>query len=380
MAENTNRIENANAIFCCECGEELATDEVIYFDDNCYCEDCFEDVTVVCECCGDRVMADDAQCDDDYTLCQDCYDNHYTTCTCCERIISNDDAYYLDDDDDYPYCYSCYVNEQRHIKIHDYSYKPEPIFHGNDNRFFGVELEIDDGGCDSDNAEEILLIANNEYEDRLYIKKDGSIDDGFELVSQPMTLEYHKNSMPWKEIMNESISMGYLSHNVATCGLHCHVNRTAFGSTVEEQEDVIARILYFVELHWTELLKLSRRTVSQMARWASRYEVSRTNPKDMIEDIKKDNYNRYRCVNITNSSTVEFRMFRGTLRYNTFIATLELVDLICNIALTRTDDEITNLSWDSFVSEIDTEKYSELVTYLKEKNLYTNVSVENGGE
>ena len=63
----------------------------------------------------------------------------------------------------------------------------------------------------------------------------------------------------------------YLSHQARTCGLHVHVNRTAFGETWEEQDEVIARILFFVENHWNELLRFSRRTRSQMEQWAARY-------------------------------------------------------------------------------------------------------------
>lgn len=58
--------------------------------------------------------------------------------------------------------------------------------------------------------------------------------------------------------------MGYQSHQSGTCGLHVHVNRTAFGETEKEQDEVIARILYHFEKHWEELLKFSRRTYKQL--------------------------------------------------------------------------------------------------------------------
>ena len=44
-----------------------------------------------------------------------------------------------------------------------------------------------------------------------------------------------------------------------TCGLHVHVSRLAFGETEEQQDTAIARVLYFFEKHWEELLKFSRR-------------------------------------------------------------------------------------------------------------------------
>ncbi len=41
-------------------------------------------------------------------------------------------------------------------------YKPEPIFYGSGNLFYGVELEIDKGGECGDYAEEILNTANTQ--------------------------------------------------------------------------------------------------------------------------------------------------------------------------------------------------------------------------
>ena len=81
---------------------------------------------------------------------------------------------------------------------------------------------------------------------------------------------------------------------------------------------------------------------------------------------------RYVAVNLENYETIEFRLFRGTLRYETFIATLQLVHEIYNIAIALTDRELENLSWSDFVLRIDKENRSELVNYLKSKRLYVN--------
>ena len=69
-------------------------------------------------------------------------------------------------------------------------------------------------------------------------------------------------------------------------------------------------------------------------------------------------------------------MFRGTLKVNTILATLELVDLICQMSLDKSDEEMSALSWTDFVSEISCEAYPELITYLKERHLYVNEPVE----
>ena len=217
-----------------------------------------------------------------------------------------------------------------------------------------------------------LSILDNSGRELIYCKHDGSLNDGFEIVTHPMTLDFHKNNMPWAEIMEEAKKMGYLSHQAETCGLHVHVNRTTFGNTESEQEAAIARVLYFFEKFWEELLKFSRRTQRQLDHWAARYGY-KEKPKDILDHAKGHNSpGRYTAVNLTNRDTVEFRMFRGTLKCNTLIATLELLDNICEMAVYLTDKDVQGLSWTSFVVGC---TQPELVQYLKERRLYVNDAV-----
>lgn len=89
-------------------------------------------------------------------------------------------------------------------------------------------------------------------------------------------------------------------------------------------------------------------------------------------DKAKKNCGRYVAVKLCNYHTIEFRLFRGTLKYNTLIATLELVNQICELAVLMNDDEIAKLSWSKFVAGI-TEP--ELIQYLKERQLYINEKI-----
>ena len=236
----------------------------------------------------------------------------------------------------------------------------------------GVEIELDEGGESDNQARKLLEIANAESE-RIYCKHDGSLNDGFEVVSHPMTLEYHMKSMPWSVVLEKAKQLGYLSHQAKTCGLHVHVNRTAFGDNIAEQEEVIARILYFFEKHWEELLKCSRRTHRQMEQWANRYGY-KDSPMESLDTAKKGFRGfRYTAVNLTNSATIEFRLFRGTLRYNSFVAALQLIDRICAVATCLNDDELKQMSWSTFVAGCG--HYPELVQYLKERRIYINEPV-----
>ena len=149
--------ENTRPVCSC-CGATIETDDYYTFEGSILCDDCYHSETVVCEHCGDRIWADDNAGSDSMPLCNSCYDDYYTTCECCGRIIHRDYANY-DDEDDYAYCDRCY-EERQNSYIHEYNYKPAPIFYGDSKRYFGVELEIDEGGKNSDNADTLLGIGN----------------------------------------------------------------------------------------------------------------------------------------------------------------------------------------------------------------------------
>ena len=357
---------------CSNCGAMFLTNELTEFDGLTLCDECLQNQTVICSHCGSRTWADDNANNGAFPLCQGCLVDHYTTCTRCDRLIHLDNAYYESDSLDEPFCYDCFQNYSSNRAIKDYYYKPTPIFYGKGGRFFGVELEVDEACEDNENSESVINIANASKE-HIYCKHDGSLDDGFEIVTHPMTLNYHMDEMPWLAVVTELKEMGYLSHKANTCGLHIHVNRNSLGDTYIAQEATIARILYFFEKHWEELLKFSRRTNRQLDRWAARYGY-KDRPKDILDHAKAGSGNgRYSCINLQNDNTIEFRMFRGTLKYNTIIATLQLVNRVCDVAFAMSDGELKEMSWTTFVSGC-TEP--ELIQYLKERNIYINEPID----
>jgi hypothetical protein len=188
--------------------------------------------------------------------------------------------------------------------------------------------------------------------------------------------------MDWKGVLDKAISLGYRSHEAGTCGLHIHTNRTALGDSYDEQEATIAKILYFVERFWEQVLRASRRTTEQMNRWSARYGL-KENPKDQIEYAKTTPLGRYACINLQNQHTVEFRMFRGTLKYKTFLATLQFVDEIVNVAIDLSADEMQRLSWGDFTVGIRRDEKPELINYLKQRQLLNEETVsiiESDGE
>lgn len=359
---------------CSICNELFPPNELIEFDGQLLCPDCFERETIICHRCGERLWEDDNTGSDEMPLCERCYENYYTNCSRCGRLLRESDANF---EDDTPYCDDCHAEYRNTRPVHDYYYKPAPVFYGNGGRFMGVELEIDGAGERDDYAAILTDLANSNGAKLVYIKHDGSLDDGIEIVTHPMTLNFHQEEMPWGKVLEKAKELGYLSHQAGTCGLHVHVNRTAFGQTVREQEACVARTLFFVEKFWEELLIFSRRTQRQMNRWAARYGYKDV-PKEILDHVKTgDHQGRYTAVNLENVDTIEFRMFRGTLKLNTLIATLQMVNRICDVAISLSDEELHSMSWPTFVTGC---TQPELVQYLKERRLYVNEPVESEEE
>ena len=361
---------------CTLCGRNLEPEQATLFDGQMLCLSCMEEETVLCESCGTRIWQSNNAGDADLPLCQHCREHLYIRCERCGVLIRESHSFSVDNDDEELFCEDCYHHVQRRTPIHEYHWKPTPVFHGKGPRFYGVELEVDGGGELKDHALQLLDIANDCKAENLYIKHDGSLDDGFELVTHPMSLEYHLSRMPWNAVLEKAIELGYTSHQTSTCGLHIHVSREAFGESTEKQDAAIARVLYFVEKMWSELLIFSRRTVRQLERWASRYGY-REEPKAVLDHAKQGGVGRYAAVNVQNEETIEFRLFRGTLKLSTVFATLQLVDRICDVAVNLTDDELRNMAWSTFVKGCSA---AELVSYLKVKQLYTNEPVAESEE
>lgn len=364
-----------NTFTCSFCGDTHSIAERVTFDGQKMCHMCFDARTCVCEHCGNRIWSFNECGDESHVLCRDCEEEYYGHCADCGCLLPLEELYHLSHNDEDVYCEDCYNPHQDEPEtgVENYCYKPKPIFYGSGYRFLGVELEVDGAGADDENANVIKRIGNCD-DKYIYVKYDGSLKDGLEIVTHPMTLDYHEKVMPWQNVLRKVLQLGYTSHKAETCGLHVHVNRSSLGDTYEEQDDVIARILFLVENFWNELLKFSRRTQSQISQWASRY-GRKDDPKDVLHSAKSRG-NRYACVNLTPSQTIEFRMFRGTLKYNTLIATLQMVNRLCDAALYLSDDDIKKVTWSGFVSEIPKEEMPELIQYLKERRLYVNEPVE----
>ena len=264
--------------------------------------------------------------------------------------------------------------------IRSYSYKPAPRFMGGSAEtalMYGIELELDNFTGDVD-AEDYAKWVHGNFENRLYCKRDGSLDDGVEVVSHPATLAYHMRRMGWSDVLGVASDVGAQSHDCETCGLHVHVGRAALGNTAEARELCIAKLLILTERFYDdELLKFSRRGHYEMHRWAKKTTagVVSSDKRDAVLVKAKHanaNHDRYTALNLTNHATIEFRIFRGTLNPQTFAATLQLVDCMVRWCKQHTLQEVIGCT---FADIVKTCKYPELAAYCIRRRIAINTEV-----
>lgn len=269
--------------------------------------------------------------------------------------------------------------------VHNYSHKPEPIIsrrrgEADTVRTLGVEIEAEYSPARYDicGVASAARCVDDICDGRVYMKRDGSVSRGFEIVSHPATLASHMYDAHWSGILNKVRKHGMRSHDAKTwggsCGLHVHVGRRQLGRDDAERDDVIRKITAIVSRHWAEFVVFSRRSDDQLQDWARRpYIVNacwgQYNSDNTVGLFRTSNTHsaRYWAINCENSATVEFRLFNGTLKRDTLMATLQLVDNVCAYAMAKTWDEIQ--SEDSFLAIATFKRYNELDTYLAARGL-----------
>ena len=241
------------------------------------------------------------------------------------------------------------------------SYKRRLEFFGESprNRFFGVELELDDAGEDDDNARAVIAAGGEQH---LHAMHDGSLVHGFEIVSQPMAIDYHLKSMGWEQVLSKASKLGYTSSN-DTCGMHVHMSRLGFGETEDEQDLGISKVLLFFERNWRDIVTFSRRTPLELSKWAKSYgSKEAVEPEGLLKrakDRSKERDGKYHALNLKNSNTLEVRVFKGTLDLEQFVANLQFCDMLYKIAELPLR-EVLSLDWMSFASMAKDEGHEEL--------------------
>ena len=222
---------------------------------------------------------------------------------------------------------------------HEHKDYYRPITKNNETELIGFELEIDNENHPSNyDKNECALAINSEYE-HLVFEYDGSIEGGFEIISQPHSFECAYD-IPFDKICNVAKSYGYSSHDIGTCGFHMHISRCAFGNDADEIDETVLKIQLFLKTFWEDYVKFSRRNEDQIDDWAHGFYGISYN--DILRKYKPGS--RYQAVNLCPKNTIEFRAMRGSLNPKALRSSMDFhINLVRNARkLSRIDMFDTN--------------------------------------
>jgi len=367
MSKNKKQLELK---FCESCNAEHKTATLLTSDLNnqVYCEDCYYERHILCgicyhECligvahvhnsrhlcdscyyvncyeCEDSIGRDDAIAAMGQYYCQDCYDNNILSCERCDVEIYSDDSY--SDEGGCILCEHCYNeddsnNDNRIIK--HYEFVPELIYYNKGAAshfntpacYLGIELEVENSTNKIDNDEMALKIGDliNNGSELVYFKRDGSLENGFEIVTHPCIFEHLVSIKPKiNKMLKLLIKNGFVSWDSIRCGMHVHISSNFL------KQDGYIRMLDFFDKHNNFIRAISHRTVDSFQQWCNHV------PNRFVMNCKEGNkkkrhvgtYGKYSALNLKRT-TCEMRIFKGTLLSKSFWRNVEFAASMAEFA------------------------------------------------
>ena len=176
------------------------------------------------------------------------------------------------------------------------------------------------------------------------MKSDGSLSNGFEIVTAPATLNAHREN--WDTFLNGAAIKHLKSWNTDTTGMHIHISRNHL-----TQLD-IGKLLVFINDYKNEefVNHIAGRNSDQWAKKSSK-KIS-----DAVNSSEK-----YEAVNMSHRHTIEFRIFKGNLAKQGLFRVMEFVHALVGFSKTTS---MTKLSYKDFI------RYMELPQNRSEYKIF----------
>lgn len=348
---------------CVVCGDPA----IAYHD---VCPECSGHV-FSCAACDETTHQDSGYTIGDglYSVCGSCYRRDYMVCDVCQWALALDQF----SDPDQCVCDGCANDHDddrgsTSSRIYSYTYKPLPEFHGYGPMFFGLEIETERADSSvrvGDMAERVADLLGSVA----YLKHDGSLEEGFEIVTHPGSLDYWRSSDRLRDALAALQSDGWRSWNTSTCGLHVHVSRAAFTSRAH----LFAFALFFYR-NRDQVARFSGRRAAALDRWASLndHAIGSTSYYRLIDKVNGSECGvRYTAVNLANRDTVEIRVFRGTLDHTSVMGAIELLAALVRFTgrLTSSDVRAGRLTWDEFVRSTPADEFPSLFATMTRRGI-----------
>jgi hypothetical protein len=341
-----------------------------YFDAPEIFEAIFGDTFFKCHDC-DTLEHEDRHtlCYDDYWVCETCassyrYSDYQNT------YITEDDYYderdgSEDDDEDDGSIGSYHSSKRILSKIpSSFDKHKKPIYLG-----LELEMEIKDDYDRHDKAEQLLdAIGIAQIEGKNYqyalCEGDGSLNHGFEMVTGYTGLDTHAKQLEFFK----TPFRGAKSHDTQTCGLHVHICKSDMSLL-----HCAKMVLFINESANQKLIRaIARRdgaSYSKILNKKASYQWLKNAKNGSKQNrIQQLNSDRYEALNFQNDKTIEFRIFKGTLKYESIMASLEFTYATWHFCKDTSTNDLTTEKFLDFICEPENKKHSRFLrAYLKDK-------------
>lgn len=229
-------------------------------------------------------------------------------------------------------------------RIFNYSFTPQPlVFRGDGPFYYGMELELEVNDLRT-NVSDAAELATESLGQLGYLKEDGSIDYGFEIVSTPMSYQFFTENYPW-DMLSQLREQGCRTNRGT--GIHVHVSKAGFTPAHAY------KWMKFWYRNQGPLEVFARRGGSRWAEFSQdeRHRVKHYCKGDMRTGPRgQSNYYgpiRYSAINVLPPNTYEVRVFRSSLSPRVARATLGLVAATVDYTRDITPRDITQHgAWD----------------------------------
>ena len=365
---------------CTECNEQVHVDDVRSNDDGDeYCDDCYNELYSTCAGCDEEVRKENEHLAEDTWWCDDCFNDRFTCCDNCGGINRFDNLIY-DEEADHHYCGNCHRKKVKRV-IHDYGYIPKFEFsrlNWDEPLYMGVELEVQRETDYDEYATKFLKFLKEQGTDKhFYLKHDGTLRtednhtdfNGFEMVTQPFTLQYAHKNLGFNKILKWLKDNKYdYGEQTQRCGLHIHISRNFF-----EEMDV-TKLRIFFRQNQAEIFKFSKR--KSKTNEYCKYET--IDAIEMAKGREQEGNNHHTAIDAqTAKQTVEIRVFNSTLDAARFIAILQFVDALAHFvkvvgitSLLLGEGEYHKNSWKLFIDWAKADgKYEAMLQQLHKEKL-----------
>lgn len=228
---------------------------------------------------------------------------------------------------------------------------------------FGFELETE---LDGDTFRTVYNI-NDKLNDLIKIKGDGSLDSGFEIVSNALSFKkFMSVKNRFDDAFKKALQDGCYSQKARTTGLHIHISRDGFRDC-----EHLAKFCQAWYLNKNFTRYVAQRDFGQYREWDTFIERDRKFFLKFLDGHKKrvhDRHYRYRIVNLNNEDTVELRMFKGILSIDYLSNVIELCELMREY--TEQCEEIKNMDMIKFIIKHATKKLKGWIKFFLIQDKY----------